>query len=187
MKIGLYGGTFDPIHHGHLILARTAREELELDRVIFIPAALSPHKLATVPAPAALRWEMIVASIAGELGFVADDLELKRPGPSYTYDTVMHYRAHFPEAELFYFIGFDNLAKLDTWHRSEDLKNNVTLVVMDRGERGEHGHRQLSRRVDVSASEIRNRIANGQSVRYLVTPAVDVLIQRHGLYQNASH
>lgn len=188
MKIGLYGGTFDPIHHGHLILARTALEEMGLERVVFIPAAVSPHKLENAPAPAAIRWEMVQASIAGEARFAADDLELHRAGPSYTCDTALTYRERFPHAELFYFIGHDNLAKLPTWHRIEELKKIVTLVIMDR-DHSESAHRfpQISRRFDISASEIRNRVANGLSIRYLVTQPVDELIRRHHLYQNLSY
>ena len=188
MKIGLYGGTFDPIHHGHLILARTALEELKLDRVVFIPAAISPHKLDITSTPAAIRWEMIQASIANETGFVADDLELHRAGPSFTYETVANYRERFPEAELFYFIGSDNLAKLDSWFRIEDLQKMVTLVVLDREQsKKEPTFLQISRRFDLSASEIRNRVANGLSIRYLVTAPVDEIIRRHQLYLNSSY
>ncbi|MEO7931586.1 MAG: nicotinate (nicotinamide) nucleotide adenylyltransferase [Chthoniobacterales bacterium] len=188
MKIGLYGGTFDPIHHGHLILARTALEEMELDSIIFIPAAISPHKLETSPTPSAIRWEMILASIDGEAGILADPYELELAGPSFTYDTVLHYRKKFPDAELFYFIGYDNLEKLDTWHRIEELKSLVTLVVLDRGAAsGTIPFPQIFRRYDISASDIRNRVAKGLSIRYLVTPPVDDLIRRHHLYQPHSH
>ena len=188
MKIGLYGGTFDPIHHGHLILARTALEELKLDRVVFIPAAISPHKLDKTPTPATIRWEMIQASIAGEAGLTADDLELHRAGPSFTYDTVANYRDRFPAAELFYFIGSDNLAKLNSWYRIEDLQKMVTLVVLDRDQsKVDLSFLQISRRFDLSASEIRNRVANGLSIRYLVTLPVDEIIRRHQLYLHSSY
>ncbi len=188
MKIGLYGGTFDPIHHGHLILARAALETLELDRIVFIPAAISPHKLGTSPTPAAIRWEMIEASIAGEPGLLADDLELHRQGPSYTYDTVVSYRERFPEAELFCLLGADNLAKLHTWHRIEEWKALVTLAVLNRGATKETlPFPQVMGRFDVSASDIRNRVAKGLSIRYLVTPPVDDLIRQHHLYQTHSH
>src|SRR6266853_1833443 len=112
MRLGLYGGTFDPIHHGHLILARDAIEQLALDRVIFIPAALSPHKLATSPAPAEARRGMVSAAIADEPRFEMDDSEIHRTGPSFTIETVEHMLAVHPHAELFYFIVSDNLAAL---------------------------------------------------------------------------
>lgn len=186
MKIGLYGGTFDPIHHGHLILARAARERFELDRIVFIPAAISPHKVATSPTPSSLRWEMIRASIDGEPGFSADDLELHRDGPSYTYDTVAAYREKLPDAELFYFIGADNSPALHTWHRIDELKQLVALVVLDRSDAtSSELYPTVFGRFDISASEIRNRVAKGRSIRYLVTPPVDDLIQRHHLYRNS--
>jgi len=188
MKIGLYGGTFDPIHHGHLILARTALEELGLDRVVFIPAAISPHKLGTTPTSAAIRWEMVQASILDEPAFYADELELHRSGPSYTVDTVETFRQRHPEAELFYFIGTDHLPALPSWHRIAELEKNVQFVVLDRDGTGlPHPFPKISRRVDVSASDIRNRVAKGLSIRYLVTTAVGDLIHRHHLYQIPPH
>ena len=100
MNLALYGGTFDPVHHGHLILAREALEQLALDRVIFIPAALSPHKLARDPAPAALRCAMLAAALADEPRFALDDSELQRPGPSFSIDSVERIAAQFPGARL---------------------------------------------------------------------------------------
>lgn len=188
MRIALYGGTFDPIHHGHLILAREARETLGLDRVVFIPAAVSPHKLHTSPTPSAIRWEMVRLSVEDEPGFAADDLELHRTGPSFTYDTVCEYRRRFPEAELFYFIGSDNLNALPTWYRIEELLKIVTLVVLARGsEEGGDSHLRIERRLDLSATEIRNRVAKGQSVRYLVPQRVDDLIREKKLYLESPH
>ena len=188
MKIGLYGGTFDPIHHGHLLLARTAREAFELDRIVFIPAAISPHKLSGSPTAAAIRWEMIQVSIAGEADFFSDDLELQRSGPSYTFDTATIYRERFPGAELVYFIGSDHLPALRTWHRIEELQSIVQFIVLGRGESNETPlYPEVPRRIDISASEIRNRVAKGLSIRYLVTQPVDDLIRRHHLYHNLSH
>ena len=105
MKTALYGGSFDPIHHGHLILAREAMEQLGLDRVVFIPAAVSPFKLDAKPAPADVRLAMVRAAIAGEAGFECDDSEVHRPGPSFTVDTVEAWKKRAPGDELFYFIG----------------------------------------------------------------------------------
>lgn len=185
MKIALYGGTFDPIHHGHLLLARAAKETFGLDRIVFIPAAVSPHKLHAAPTPGAVRWEMVRAAIAGEEGFSADDRELRRTGPSFTYDTVAEWRAEEPDAELFYLIGQDNLAALHTWYRIEELKKLATFIVLGRGdETATHPFPQIDLRFDVAASDIRNRVAKGLSIRYLVSESVADIIQQKRLYQN---
>jgi nicotinate-nucleotide adenylyltransferase len=183
MRIALYGGTFDPIHHGHLILARDAREELALDRVLFIPAAISPHKLHCAPASGQDRCRMIEAAIADEPGFSVEPIEILREGPSYAVETVEALRAAWPDAELFYLIGHDNIAKLDTWHRIEDLRRMVEFVVFGRGGHdAPHPFRRLTRRIDISASEIRTRVARGASIRYLVPETVEAIIERHHLY-----
>ncbi|MEA3209382.1 MAG: nicotinate-nucleotide adenylyltransferase [Chthoniobacter sp.] len=189
MRLGLFGGSFDPIHHGHLILARDAIEQLALDRVIFILAALSPHKQATTPAPAPVRREMLAAAMANEGQFVLDDSELHRAGPSYTIDTVEQMRAQFPRADLFYFIGADNLRELHTWRRIGELQRLVQFVVFGRGgdDAQAHDFPTLPRRIDISATEIRRRVARGESIRYLVPEPVRSLIAEHQLYQDSNH
>jgi len=182
-RIALYGGTFDPIHHGHLILARDAMELMDLDCVVFLPAAISPHKLATEPSPAEVRRDMVAAAISDEPRFVLDERELHRQGPSYTVDTVEEFRRELPHTELVYLIGTDHLPKLDTWHRIEDLRREVEFVILGRGETREcEGLRQLPRRLDISATEIRERVARGASIRYLVPEPVHLLIEHHRLY-----
>lgn len=188
MRLALYGGTFDPIHHGHLILARDAIEQLQLDRVIFIPAAQSPHKPGIQPAPPGIRREMIVAAIAGEPRFELDDSELLRPGPSYSVETVERIHARLAGAQLFYLIGHDNVPQLHTWRRIDDLRRLAQFVVFDRGEQpADHDMPGIPRRLDISATEIRRRVARGQSIRYLVPEAVRAIIERHRLYQEAPH
>jgi nicotinate-nucleotide adenylyltransferase len=188
MKIGLYGGSFDPIHHGHLILAREAREQLGLDRVLFIPAAISPHKLTTVPTPAEARYEMLQAALADEPGFEVEDCDLRRTGPSFAIETVRELCARWPEAQFFYLIGHDNVAKLDTWHSCADLCREVQFVVFGRGEHdAPHAFPTIVRRVDISATEIRARVAQGQSIRYLVPEAVRAIIERRKLYQDPTN
>jgi nicotinate-nucleotide adenylyltransferase len=192
LRIGLYGGTFDPIHHGHLILARDAIEQLGLDRVVFLPAAISPHKLARAPAPAELRRAMVAAAIAGEPRFVLDDSELHRTGPSFTIDSVESIRARTPEARLFYLIGADNLRELHMWRRIEELRQLVQFVIFGRDlgrdhPEAAHDFPTLPRRIDISATEIRERVARGVSVRYLVPEAVLSLIISHQLYQEPPH
>ena len=183
-KIGLYGGTFDPIHYAHLILAREALEELGLERIIFIPAAVSPHKLELKPTPSGVRVEMLRAAIEGESCFTMDDLEVTRPAPSFSIDTIEEFQRRDRQSEIFYLIGSDNLPLLDTWRRIGDLRKLVQFVVLDRGigpMRSEFP--TIRRQIDISATEIRNRVATHRSIRYLVPPAVEEIIRRHQLYQ----
>ena len=185
-KIGIYGGTFDPIHHAHLILARDALEQLELEEVIFVPAARSPHKLEGYATPAAVRLEMLRAALAGEKNFSIDERELNRPAPSFTIDTMEEFARAKAGRKIFYLIGSDNLPRLHTWHRIDDLRKLVEFVVLNRG----HGASDLSfrtirRPLEISATEIRKRVAEGRSIRYLVPPAVEEIIRRHHLYQDS--
>jgi nicotinate-nucleotide adenylyltransferase len=183
-RAALYGGTFDPVHHGHLILARDAIETLNLDLVLFIPAAISPHKLGSTPTPAELRREMLALAIADEPRFALDESELHRKGPSYTVDTAEVVCNRFPGTELFYLVGSDNVPKLHTWHRFEDLRKLVKFAVLDRdGGSASHDFPTLPRRVDISATEIRERVARGASIRYLVPEPVRHLIEHHRLYR----
>ncbi len=186
-KIGIYGGSFDPIHHGHLILAREALEILKLDQVIFVLAVQSPHKPGCQPANAAVRWEMLEVAIAGESGFSASLRELQRPPPSYSIDTVEQLQRENPETEFFFLLGEDNLPQLQTWHRFGDLQRLVRFVVLDRsGIQLKHEYPAVRRKIDISATAIRNRVASGQSIRYLVPEAVEQIIRREKLYQGAN-
>lgn len=183
-KIGIFGGTFDPIHCGHLILARDALQQLDLDSVLFVPAALSPHKLKAHPAAADVRVEMLRAAIEGEPRFCLDDLELVRPAPSYTVDTIEILKQRDPEAHFICLIGEDNVAQLPTWHRFAELSKMIGFAVLDRtGRQVEHVYPTVRRHIDISATEIRNRVARGQSIRYLVPPAVENLIHERQLYR----
>lgn len=186
-SIGLLGGSFDPVHHGHLILARDAVEALGLDELRFIPAARNPLK-ATGGAPGELRLAMLRAATADELGFAVDDVELHRPPPSYTVDTVAAIARRFPDARLTLLVGEDNVPGFPRWHRWEELRAAVGIVVLRRGS-GEEPmpFRTLTaRRLDISATEIRNRVAAGRSIRYLVPEAVREIIAAHGLYREPS-
>lgn len=183
-KIGIFGGTFDPIHHGHLILAREALETLELETVIFIPAAASPHKPDFESAGPAARLEMVRAAIEEEPCFGFDAMELERPAPSYAIDTVETLRKREPAAEFFYLVGEDNAARLNTWHRFTELAALVQFIVLDRtGRQAEHPYPVIRRHLDISATDIRNRVATGRSIRYLVPPAVEKIIRERQLYR----
>ncbi len=190
-RIGIYGGTFDPVHTGHLILARDAIERLDLARMIFVPAARSPHKLGRAPgAPGEVRLEMLRAAIACESRFEVDPCELGRAGPSYTIDTIQDLRARWPGAELHYLIGADNVPELHTWHRIDELRVLVTFVVFHRrlpdatAPGASKPFPMLDRVLDLSSTEIRNRVASGRSIRYLVPESVAAVIDAQGLYRN---
>jgi nicotinate-nucleotide adenylyltransferase len=183
LKIAIYGGTFDPIHHGHLILAREAFERLKLDKVIFVPAAVSPFKTKSATS-GEVRLSMVHAAIANEPGFAADDCELRRPPPSYTIDTVQEIAAREGDAEIHCLIGDDNVRDLSKWHHADELKKLVRFVVLDRsGHTSSHGFAVIGRKIDISATEIRKRVASGRSIRYLVPPEVEEIIRRENLYR----
>lgn len=183
-KIGLYGGSFDPIHNGHLILARDAMERLELDRVVFLPARISPHKLNRPPASAEARCELVASAIAGEEGFSMDACEIDREGPSFTIDTVQVYRERYPDARLYYFIGDDNLPELESWRDIAQLRELVQFVVLSRaGMPFLSEFPMITRHVEISSTEIRNRIARGQSVQYMVPSSTCEVIKKLNLYR----
>jgi nicotinate-nucleotide adenylyltransferase len=183
-KIGIFGGTFDPIHHGHLILARDAVEQLGLDCVLFIPAAISPHKLEREPTGSDARLEMVRAAIADEPRFALDTMELERGAPSYSVETVEALRARDRDATFYFLVGEDNVTRLHTWHRFHELKEMVQFVVLDRtGLETEHAYPIIRRHVDISATDIRNRVASRQSIRYLVPTVVEKIIHDRQLYR----
>lgn len=201
-RIGLYGGTFDPIHHGHLISARSLAEQLDLQRVYLIPAARPPHKPRVITASMTHRLEMARRAVEGDPLFEVTDIEAKRDGPSYTIDTVERARQAFGDsASLFWFIGGDSLPELPTWHRVGELVERVTIVTATRpgwqhpteaelaAAVGDAAARELlsncvaTPSIGISATEIRERRRRGLSVRYLTPPAVVEYMEAHCLYQ----
>ncbi|SRR6266496_583557 len=184
MRIAIYGGTFDPIHHGHLILAREALETLHLQKVIFVPAAVSPFKRSGPVASGEIRLSMLRAATKDEIGFAVDDCELRRPPPSYTIDTVEDIQCRERDAEIYCLIGEDNVTELAKWHRFAELAKIVRFVVLDRtGRPSNYSYEVICRRIDISATEIRNRVASGKSIRYFVPQAVEDIIRHEKLYQ----
>jgi nicotinate-nucleotide adenylyltransferase len=182
-KIGIYGGTFDPVHNAHLILARDALETLGLDEIIFVPASISPLKKTAPVASGELRLAMLRAAIKGESKFVAGDCELRRPPPSYTIDTVEELQQGHRHMAIHCLIGEDNVQTLKKWHRFDELEKMVRFVVLDRtGQLPTSSYPVIDRKIDISATEIRMRVASGQSIRYLVPPAVEEIIRREKLY-----
>ena len=186
-KIAIYGGTFDPVHHAHLILAREAIETLGLEKVILVPAAISPLKKAAPVASGEVRLAMLRAAIKGEPGFEVDECELLRPPPSYTIDTMEEIRRRECDAALYCLIGEDNVEQLPRWHRFTELEKVVRFVVLDRtGKQPTHSYQLIHRRIDISATEIRRRVAQNESIRYLVPESVGEIIQREKIYREHS-
>jgi len=186
-KIAIYGGTFDPVHHAHLILAREAIETLGLEKVIMVPAAVSPLKKAVPVASGEVRLAMLRAAIKSEQEFEVDECELLRHPPSYTIDTVEEIRRRECDATLYCLVGEDNVEQLPQWHRFNELEKMTRFVVLDRtGKQPSHSYQLIRRRIDISATEIRRRVAQSESIRYLVPESVEEIIQREKLYREHS-
>lgn len=206
MRVGIFGGTFDPPHLGHLVVAQDAAEALGLDRLFWVPARRSPFRREGASAEPALRLRMVEEAIRGHDVFQLWTGELERPAPSYTVDTVEAFRTSFPAAELFLLLGTDQWEAFPRWKAPDRIAGEATLCVLDRrhdggpgpGARGEAGdgragvepdrypaERLPTRRVDVSSTEVRERVRQGRSIRYLVTDGVRREIEEHGLYAGA--
>lgn len=193
-RIGLFGGSFDPVHNAHLELARTAVAALQLDQVRWVPAGHPWQKTRQV-SDAAHRAAMVDLAIAGDPRFVLDRIELATNGPSYTLDTVRALQAAHPGASWFLLIGQDQYAGLHTWHGWEELLDRVVLAVAQRpgvrlpinSDVLRHAQRSVPLpMLDISSTDIRSRVALGQPIDHLVPPAVARYIDQHALYRAAS-
>jgi nicotinate-nucleotide adenylyltransferase len=186
MRVGVFGGTFDPPHVGHLVVAQEVHWRLGLDRVLWVPAALPPHKRDQKITPPGLRLEMVAAAIAGDDRFELCDLEVRRDGPSYTVDTLRALRERNPGDELFLILGADQLAELGTWREPDELTRLATLVGFARAgddAPGIDGARIVEvPRLDISSTEVRRRAGAGEPIRYLVPAAVEWVLRREALY-----
>lgn len=190
MKIGIFGGTFDPPHIGHVIAAQDACTALALDRFIFMPAAQPPHKQGSGVSDASVRLEMLAAAVAGNPLFEISTIELNRSGPSYTVDTLRQLSAQFREDVLFLLIGVDQVREFATWREPQEVLQLAQLVMLSRSGTDEPGeqnkfvkHTVAVTRIDVSSTLIRRRVAEGQPIRYLVADAVAEIVAREGLYR----
>lgn len=205
MNIGVFGGTFDPPHNGHLIVAQDAALALGLDRVLFMPAAQPPHKRAVAVSAAELRARMAALAIAGDPRFELNRIELDRRGASFTVDTLRSLHRQWPAAHWTLLIGADQYAEFSTWHEPETIRRLVRLAVLTRS--GTDGVARAGTadaalaagrvrvadladgavavevtRVDISSTAIRSRVAAGLPIRYLVPAAVERFIFEHRLY-----
>jgi nicotinate-nucleotide adenylyltransferase len=190
VRVGILGGTFDPIHLGHLRAAESAREELELERVVFVPARTPPHGKG--PQASSLdRYAMVAAATAGHPAFVPSDIELRREGPSYTVDTLTQWLRESPDDALFVIVGSDTFAEMPSWKDPERVFALCTVAVVARpGEASREARAGSARAVTVdgpglaiSSTEVRQRLAAGRSVRYLVPEAVADYVVKRGLYR----
>jgi nicotinate-nucleotide adenylyltransferase len=214
MKIGILGGTFNPVHIAHLRIAEEVRERFDLSRVIFVPAATPPHKPLAGDLPFTLRQQMVSLAIAGNPFFSVSDIEGKREGKSYSIDTIHGLRAEYPDDELFFVIGSDSFLDIGTWRRYETIFSLCNIVVVERPaavvlsicsslpldvlhdfsyfeaeKRLAHhsGHSVYYIRgvpLDISSSAIRRLVRLGQSISYLVPEEVEHFIKEHRLYRD---
>lgn len=196
-SLGILGGTFDPIHIGHLRMAEHVFQRMELEKIVFIPAYVPPHKLGQDFAPALDRYAMTELAVADNPHFLVSDIELKRSGVSYTIDTVRQLHKLYADRELNFIIGADSVAQLHTWHNIEEMLELTRFVAVWRpgyedameelvrhlGERAKERVLLLDTPVyDISSTEIRTRIREGASLAGLVPGAVEKYIYEHGLY-----
>jgi nicotinate-nucleotide adenylyltransferase len=200
MRVGIFGGTFDPVHLGHLILAEQAKEQAHLDEVWFVPAPRPPQKEAQAITRFDQRVEMLALALAGNPAFRIDELEKERAGLSYTVDTLFQLHARHPEHDLFLLVGGDSLADLHKWHEPTRILQLAGLVVMARPGVVLPSPEELCQRlklpsdaplslllveapvIDVSSHDLRSRVAEGRSIRYFVPSAVEVYIHEKRLY-----
>lgn len=194
MRIGLMGGTFDPVHIGHLIAAQSACEELGLHEVWFMPTSVPPHKEQAPGASPEQRWQMVCLAVEDHPSFKPSDVELCKGGVSYSIETVLMLRSRYPEHEFFYIIGADMVQYLPKWHRIDELITLVTFVGLHRPgyETGydelpapirKAVHSACMPQIELSSTEIRQRRAEGRSVRYMVPDRVNDYIEVNRLYE----
>ena len=189
-RIGLFGGSFDPVHSAHVMMVRAALNDLQLDRLFIIPATRSPFKPEQQPAPDEVRLAMLKAAFEEVARCEIERLELEREGVSYAIDTVRAFVTRFPEAELFYLIGADHVPTLTQWREADALAKILTFVVVPRpgGPEVEFPESFAGRclegeLIDISSSDIRARMREGKSVGHLLPPAVAAILSKKQIYQ----
>lgn len=205
MRIGIFGGSFDPVHFGHLLLAEYCRESCQLDEVRLVPAAIPPHKQGQYRAADEHRLQMLKLAIGGHPALTTWDVEIERGGVSYTIDTLNALRKQQPDDELFFLIGADSLHDLPTWHKPDAICAAASLVAVNRPGSAPVDFEVLAdlvpapRRaafselivtmpqIGISSTEIRRRVGANLSIRYQTPRAVEEYIREAGLYKNAGH
>lgn len=200
MKKVIFGGTFDPIHNGHIHIAYEALYNLEVDEIIFMPAGHPPHKNNRMVTSGKTRYEMVLKAIEGEEKFSISDYEIKNNGLSYTYNTLIHFNKVEPDTEWFFLVGVDSLMALDTWKNIDIILDNCTLVVFSRSGFSEKSIFEMKARIeeenntkiiflqmpllDISSTAIKEKIAQHKVVNYLLPPKVKKIIDEYNLYRD---
>lgn len=200
-RIGIFGGTFNPVHIGHLIVAQDAMEYLELSEVVFMPSSIAPHKQHLMPVDPRHRLNMLNLCLETDIRFSASDMEVQRGGVSYTYDTVCDFMDGNPGVQVILLVGSDTLLDMHNWFKVDDILNMCEVATfmrpgagdperfMDQVRLPEQYRENLLKNifaahlVDVSSSDIRMRVAEGLGIRYLVPAEVEMYIYEHGLYR----
>lgn len=198
-KIGVMGGTFDPIHYGHLLIAQSAAEEFGLDRVIFIPTGKSPHKSSDAVTDPSIRYEMARIAVCDNPLFGISDLESSSAEVSYTYLTLQKIQTIYPDAKLYFIMGEDSLDEFHNWKRPDEICRKATLLVAARNDAVHQAEDKVKKAgsdyaanihllsapyFSVSSREIREHIRKGESVRYMMPELVEGYIRRHALYKD---
>jgi nicotinate-nucleotide adenylyltransferase len=200
MRLGIFGGTFDPVHYGHLLLAEQCREQCRLDEVWFLPAGIPPHKVSQAVASGPARAEMLDFAVAGHERFRVDRRELKKEAPAFTVETLAELCAEDGARELFFLMGADSLRDFPTWREPARILELATLAVVNRGDAALPEIEPLLRPfgpdgtsrvkvvtmpgVDLSSSDIRRRVHSGLSIRYMTPRAAECYIELNGLYSS---
>ena len=200
MRLGIFGGTFDPVHYGHLLLAEICRQELDLDEVSFVPAGNPPHKSGGISDGHA-RADMLKLAVSGYPEFTVDRREIRRDGPSFTVLTLDEITQENPNSELFFLMGADSLCDFPTWREPERILELSTVVAVNRpgvelpvlnGSTTEMGNLDPSRILmlsmpgaDISATDLRNRVRDGRGLRFLTPRAVEAFLTEHKLYDES--
>ena len=197
-KTGILGGTFNPIHIGHLIIAQKAKETYNLDKVLFMPSKTPPHKDVNKIAPDFIRKEMVLAAIEGNPGFEFSDVELTREGIIYTADTLKYLTELYPNDDFYFIMGADSLLAIESWHEPERIFSLCSIIVADRNDKlNEMNEKKIYLQnkyekcdllfldcpmIDISSTYIRNAILKMKSIKYFVPPKVEDIIKRNNLY-----
>lgn len=198
-RIGILGGTFNPIHLGHVIAAQEVLYKMKLDSIIFIPSGSPPHKNDSQLASARDRYEMVKLAIKDNDNFLISDIEINRIGKTYTYDTLVELHKMYYGNKLYFIIGFDALREIDMWRKAEDLFKLTEFIVVNRGNRSGEMEYEIEKKeslyggkihvvdipnIGISSTEIRRRLKEGEAIRYLVSDDVMNHIKTKGLYRD---
>lgn len=203
LRLGIMGGTFDPIHYGHLVAAEMARSKFNLDKVLFIPTGKPPHKNRTDVSEGAMRYEMIERAIHDNPAFDISTLELERQGPSYTVDTLRVLRRTWPDHQLYFITGTDALREIFSWREAKEILMMTEFIGAERPGfdatdfllEVQQEHPEIRGRIHclevpalaISSTDIRGRVKQGQPIRYLLPESVRHYIQQYGLYDSEAN